>query len=834
MLRHLREPYLIASAGGKIVAANVAAAEALGTSIVALQGASLEVYSPDPVSLRERLADPLADAPFPLRGRDGRRFSCDKSSLPGALLLRLSGGPEGARRAGAFNETLTQLHGASSSPFMAQAVEELSRGVLARGMQSLGVVAAGLYLVDATGANLELKGSVGYSDENVDRFRLIPLTASTPATDSIKNRLPVLLGSPEAIAARYPAFSNAYTARRAVAIACIPLEVQGRAIGSIGLGFAQPRTFDEKEQDALRALGQQCAGVFEWADRLEGRVPSSEQAPSPLERLHVFTRALAQAVTPTHVAEAVVDMGMAATSAQSGGLWLLSEDGSTVTLERIVGPGGPRSENYVRVPLDTPQPMAVLDAIREGRPVWLESSRQIEARYPETFRRFSQGGECALACLPLFAQGRCIGGLAYHFEGSHRFDEEERTFLHLISWHSAHAIERSRLYREAREADRQKDEFLAMLSHELRNPLTPIIAAVELMELRDNSAFAKERTIIARNARHIVRLVDDLLEVARLKRGKIVLRPELCELSTLITNAVETMNPLVEAHAQHLEVSDAAPGVVVKADPVRLTQAIVNLLANAVKYTRRGGEISVVALAEGSEAVVRVRDSGIGISPEMLPRVFDLFAQEKGALDRAQGGLGIGLTVVKTLVELHGGRVSAHSEGRTRGSEFVIRLPLASDDAPAVAASTTAPPRRVPVEHRLRVLIVDDNSDAANLVGDALGVLGCLVRIAYDGASALVAAVEFEPELALVDIGLPILNGYEVAERLRRLDVPPRSIVAVSGYGQHADRLRSREAGFDDHIVKPVGLDILRKLVTAPDGERAFEPSPEAPGTLGA
>jgi signal transduction histidine kinase/ActR/RegA family two-component response regulator len=1017
ILRQLREPYLIVSAGGGIVAANVASAEALGTSIATLEGGSLADYSPDPVGLRQRITNPLADAPFPLRGRDGRRFSCEKSALQGSfLLLRLSGGPEGAHRAGAFIETLTQLHGTTADSFMAQALGDLSRAVLTRAMQSLGIVAAGLYLLDASGANLELKWSVGYSDENSDRFRLISRTASTPINDAIKLGLPVLLDTPEAIAARYPAFSGSYTQRRAAAIACMPLEVHGTRIGGLGLGFPQPRTFDDQIKSALRALAQQCAEVFEWADRLAAAAPTRERTASRLERLHVFTRALAQAVTPTHVAEAVVDMGMAATSARSGGLWLLSEDASTVTLERSVGPVGPRSEDYVRVPLDRPQRMPILDAIREGQAVWIESCRQLETRYPEVFRTFSRGRESALACIPLSAQGRCIGGLAYNFEGGRRFDEDERTFLHLISWHSAHAIERSRLYaaqqrareaavasqkrsdflaevgsllassldysstlvglaraavprfanwcvvdlqeqrekglppaashvdtsrvplvlqfcarlrtlqalepdmpsvlrsgkpkmrryatleqvrewargdaelchlferlgigasmvvpisargrtfgvivlnagdsaraydeqdlamavelgctvglaidnarlyQEARQADRQKDEFLAMLSHELRNPLTPIIAAAELMKVRDPHTFSKERTIIARNANHIVRLVDDLLDVARLTRGKIDLHLELCDLSSLIANAVETMIPLVEAHAQRLTVSAPAAGVSVMADPVRLTQAIMNLLANSVKYTGRGGEIAIVAAVEGSQVVLRVRDSGIGIAPEMLPRVFDLFVQERGALDPAHGGLGIGLTVVKTLVELHGGTVSAQSEGKKKGSEFVIRLPLASDSGFAAAPATTLSlPAAAAAAGGLRVLVVDDNADAAGLIGEALGIFGCSVRIAHDGASALVAAREFEPDLALVDIGLPILNGYEVAERLRRMHVAPKRIVAVSGYGQGTDRLRSREAGFDEHIVKPLGLDALRKLVTGGTHEQDAHPPP--------
>jgi len=243
---------------------------------------------------------------------------------------------------------------------------------------------------------------------------------------------------------------------------------------------------------------------------------------------------------------------------------------------------------------------------------------------------------------------------------------------------------------------------------------------------------------------------------------------------------------------------------------------IVNLLSNAGRYTENGGEISIVASAAGSEAVVRVRDSGIGIDAETLPHVFDLFVQERRTLDRPQGGLGIGLTVAKRIVELHDGTVSARSEGRGKGTELVIRLPLSKGDVPGASARIPTPiPSRntVTADDVLRVLVVDDNVDAAKIIGEALGMFGCEVQLAHDGASALVVAAKFAPDLALVDIGLPILDGYEVAGRLRKMPIVPKRIIALTGYGQARDKRRSREAGFDEHLVKPIELEELKALV---------------------
>jgi PAS domain S-box-containing protein len=368
--------------------------------------------------------------------------------------------------------------------------------------------------------------------------------------------------------------------------------------------------------------------------------------------------------------------------------------------------------------------------------------------------------------------------------------------------------------REAETASRAKDEFLAMLGHELRNPLSPILTALELMRRRDPDALARERTLIERQVHHVVRLVDDLLDVSRITRGKVQLRRQPVEVHEVVTAAIEMASPLLEAQRHTLDVDVPRRGLLVDGDSERLAQVVSNLLTNAAKYTKPGGHIDLKAAREGEEVVVRVRDSGIGIAPELLPRVFDLFVQSERALDRSQGGLGLGLPIVKTLTEMHGGRVLAESEGHGHGSTFVIRLPaLAGPSVTPVPSAGAAPRHRRRPGQGHRVLVVDDNQDAADALVEALGAAGHQALAAYDGPSALDAAARVQPEAAFLDIGLPVMDGYELARRLRELLGPGVKLVAVTGYGQDRDRALSREAGFDEHLVKPVDLAFLEKVL---------------------
>jgi two-component system, sensor histidine kinase len=371
---------------------------------------------------------------------------------------------------------------------------------------------------------------------------------------------------------------------------------------------------------------------------------------------------------------------------------------------------------------------------------------------------------------------------------------------------------------ELAEADKRKDEFLAMLAHELRNPLAAITTAVGILDRRPapDEKEARMRGIIQRQARHLSRLVDDLLDVSRITQGKVELRRERCDLRALLEHALTTERPLMEARGLTLETELPERPLWMEADCTRLEQVFVNLLDNAAKYTDGGGTVRVRTEVElfGGEAfaVVRVKDSGIGIPQEALSRVFDLFAQADTSLERSRGGLGIGLTLVRSLVQMHGGRVSALSEGPGYGSEFVVRLPLlpaveAALSAPAVTCAKGGSPRRI--------LVVEDNPDARASLRELLELWGHRVDTAPDGLAGLSVAVAQRPEVALVDIGLPGLDGYRLASELRARAGEAIRLVAITGYGGPEGRNRALAAGFDVHLVKPVQPDELARTLAA-------------------
>ncbi len=359
----------------------------------------------------------------------------------------------------------------------------------------------------------------------------------------------------------------------------------------------------------------------------------------------------------------------------------------------------------------------------------------------------------------------------------------------------------------------RKDEFLAMLSHELRNPLAPILSAVHLLGLQknENELHQQARTVIERQVTQLTRLVDDLMEVSRITTGRVQLRHDRVVVSGIVDRAVETAHPLMDQRRHELKVSLPPQPIWLNADASRLEQVVVNLLTNAAKYTDEGGHIWLTVGQEGDECVLRLRDTGVGIAPELLPRIFDLFTQAERSLDRSQGGLGIGLALVQRLVEMHQGSVEVHST-LGQGSEFVVRLPV----APALAPQPPSNPTETaePTGPTLRVLVVDDNVDAAQTLAMLLETLGHDVRTAYTGPTALEAALDYRPSVVLLDIGLPGLNGYEVAKRIRQQPVLHNIVlVAMTGYGQETDRQRSQEAGFDHHLVKPANFGMVQQIL---------------------
>jgi signal transduction histidine kinase/ActR/RegA family two-component response regulator len=370
-----------------------------------------------------------------------------------------------------------------------------------------------------------------------------------------------------------------------------------------------------------------------------------------------------------------------------------------------------------------------------------------------------------------------------------------------------------------RQTDRQKDEFLATLSHELRNPLAPIRNALHVLRLAGNDDQTRARVVdtMERQVGNVIRLVDDLLELSRINQGRIELRRERVKLHTVLRSALESSAPQIEAAGHELIVSESREPVLLYADPLRLVQVISNLLTNAAKYTERGGRIEVATRAEGADAVISVKDTGLGIPPEMLTRIFEMFVQVDPTRDRARQGLGIGLTLVKRLVELHGGRVEARSAGLGKGSEFIIHLPAFADQRAkrddAARDHATAERRKHDVV-RLRILVVDDHHDAGDSLATLLRLLGHEVRVAYDGPAGLAVAHAFHPDVALLDIGMPGMDGIELGQRLRRdVGLDRMLMIALTGFGRDEDRRRSSEAGFDAHLVKPADIAALNALI---------------------
>jgi signal transduction histidine kinase len=412
--------------------------------------------------------------------------------------------------------------------------------------------------------------------------------------------------------------------------------------------------------------------------------------------------------------------------------------------------------------------------------------------------------------------GAVLGGLFFGHPEPARFTAAHARLITGLSAQAAIAVENARLVRDLREseertrlADRRKDEFLAMLSHELRNPLAPIATALELMTMNGEAGAPRERAIIERQVGHLIGLVDDLLDVSRITRGKIQLRREPVELSSVVTSAIEMVSPLLEQRAHSLRVELPSRPLRVYADPIRLAQVLANLLHNAAKYTEPGGRVVIAADEDEDRIRITVSDTGVGIAPEMLPSLFDLFSQGEQSIDRSQGGLGLGLTLVKSLVGLHGGEVEARSDGPGTGSQFEIRLPHLSAEQAARPSSGPPVPGVTAHGRGRRVLVVDDNQDAADLIADALRAAGFVVAVAHDGPSALEAAARVHPEVALLDIGLPLMDGYELARRLRQQEDDRLQLIAITGYGQDSDRARTRALGFAHHFVKPVDLQTL-------------------------
>jgi PAS domain S-box-containing protein len=426
--------------------------------------------------------------------------------------------------------------------------------------------------------------------------------------------------------------------------------------------------------------------------------------------------------------------------------------------------------------------------------------------------------------VPVMVKGRTLGALTFCRSGTGEryFTDADRELAEELGRRAGLAVQNALLHQELersaeelRQADRRKDEFLAVLAHELRNPLAPLRNGLKIIQMARKEGYtaARAREMMERQLQQMVRLIDDLMDISRVTENRLALRRETVDLAAVIKSAEEISRPAIEKSGQTLAVSLPPEPIYLYADPMRLAQVFSNLLNNSAKHSGRGAHIALSAAREDADVLIKVKDDGIGIPPEMLTRVFEPFTQVNGSLERAGGGLGIGLTLVQQLVRMHDGSVEARSEGRGKGSEFVVRLQVeAAPSKPRVApADDTETPRAA---RSLRVLVADDNEDAANSLGALLRMMGHDARVAYDGEEAIELAELFRPEVLLLDIGMPKMNGHDVAREVRgRPWGGNATLIALTGYGQAEDKRRTRDAGFDHHIVKPADINALERLI---------------------
>ena len=587
-----------------------------------------------------------------------------------------------------------------------------------------------------------------------------------------------------------------------------------RDITEIGRGY------DEVDLDMFTELARRTGVALDNARLLAAEQEArrhAEEARDRIRQLQRLTAALSGAVDEHDVVSIMVDAARDALDAGAGFAWLL-RGADTLELAGSAHDDKPsRLDSFQTIAMTALLP--VCDVVRRGQPMLFESLAVLKASYPEATPA-SDLPFRAWAVIPFVVAGRGAGAVSFSFVEERRFRDDDRELLAAMAGQASLALERARLYealqntaQQLATANRRKDEFLAMLGHELRNPLAPIATALDVMEIKDPSVMHLEREVIRRQVDHLSRLIGDLLDVSRITRGKIQLTREVVELGAVLAAAMEMATPILERRMQQLAIDVPCGGLRVDADPTRLAQVFQNLLINAAKYSDPRSEITLRARGGHDHIVVEVVDQGIGIPPDLLPRLFDLFVQGERTLDRSQGGLGIGLSIARSLCELHGGTIAAASAGPGHGSTFTVTLPRAARTelqppapaGPPAAASSAA----------RRVLVVDDNVDAARMLHELLARLGHQSAVAHDGAAALVVASAFLPDVAVLDIGLPVMDGYELARRLRAQRGDPLRLIAVTGYGQDADRMRAQAAGFDHHLIKPIAAEALVALLAA-------------------
>jgi signal transduction histidine kinase/CheY-like chemotaxis protein len=689
-----------------------------------------------------------------------------------------------------------------------RSLEEIAQLLVDHAAAITNARSAALWTVGEDATHADLVRAINYSEEaerHANRLHVVP---TYPLGDALLTGRSVWITSGSDYARLYPTPAvrvEPFHPVRDIALAVLPLVADGRAVGGMCLDFGAPRLFDDDERTLLQLFARHGAQAIARA-----RIWTSERAArARLEKLQQVMGSLSSAATVAEVARVATRVAAHALGASSVKLWLCDEAGDLV-LSATHQPEGPppTCSNVLAKDAELPEPRA----LRTGRPVLAEGAGEHESS------------------LPLLHDGRPLGVLSFHRDGDRRYEPGERSFMETLAHHCAGVLARATTYEaqkhaeaearraraEAEEANRAKDDFLAMLGHELRNPLSPILTALHLMRLRGEGAHARERAVIERQVNHLVRLVDDLLDVSRAVRGKVRLDRKPTEIARIVAAAIEVAGPLLEDRRHRLEVDVPEEGLVVDADGERLAQVVSNLLTNAAKYTPSEGNVRIAARREVDDVVLEVCDDGDGIPPHLLPLVFDLFTQGQQGIDRKKGGLGLGLAIARQLVVQHGGSIEAYSAGEGRGTIMTVRLPrLVSRDSARHRAAAAATQHTRPSSRR--VLVVDDNEDAADMLREAITFAGHEVRVAHDGPSALQLVEDFAPDVAFLDIGLPVMDGYELASHLRCVPGLERILlVAVTGYARADDRDKARAHGFDEHLAKPVDLARAMECVTGP------------------
>jgi signal transduction histidine kinase len=704
------------------------------------------------------------------------------------------------------HEHLVRLQRVTAALSPAVTVADVARVVVTEMANALDAQMATLAVPINEGADLMVIGHTGLRDETVEQFSIFPVATALPLAKVYRQGTPEWLQDPEAITAAYPGLDE--ETRRSQALACAPLVVGGRRLGAVGFGYTRPQMLTPDRRALLDDLAKQVAFAVERARLYE----DTRRARDRLQMLSEATHRLATGTL--HLGEVLEALVHEVTRQLAEACTIvLRDEHSTALWVAAVRHVDPEIERELRdlvasTPLEVGQ--GIIGRVAEtGTSILVPRVERdvMDALAPEHREHYQRHRIRSVMAVPLRVSGENIGVLgAARYARREAFVEDDRALLQDLADCAALAIRNARQYARERDASRRKDEFLAVLGHELRNPLSPIVTALEVMKLRGTGG-VREREVIERQVLHVNRLVDDLLDVSRVTRGLVELRRERISLESALNHALETASPILEERGHRVHVTPCRDALFIDVDPTRFKQVLVNLLSNAARYSNVGSRIDVICKQQEERVSIIVKDHGIGIAADALPTIFDPFVQVQRNVEAARGGLGLGLALVKSLIELHGGSVTVQSDGVGEGSAFTITLPTANAHP---TSDRQRPDATDPVAgERRRIMVVDDNSDAADSLGDFLRALGHDVLVAYDAPQALTRANESPVDIAVLDIGLPVMDGYELARRLREQSSRPIRMIAVTGYGTDKDRQRSTAAGFDAHLVKPVAIDAL-------------------------